>query len=356
MTIKGRSTTGPLAALFACGIALVLGLLPASASPRGSRTSANTTAYCSSTADAMYRACGGEGVDDYWTQTAKCINLADANERSACQKDADAARVDHQDLCTGQRDARLEACHLIGEQRYDPDLEPAAFESDYAHLSHPNAYFPLTIGNRWEYTSGTEFNVVQMQNRTKLIDDIRCIVALDQVFDLGDVTEDTNDYFCQAVDGTVWYFGEETKELESFDGDQPRIAEIVNIDGSFKADRDDDHGGIIFLASPKKGDTYYEEFSLGNAEDLSLILSTAYKYGSDHELDRDVPRALAELFCAAGDCVVTRNTSQLEPGVVERKYYARGIGVFLETNPGGGKATVLTGCNFDPRCASLPVH
>jgi hypothetical protein len=55
-----------------------------------------------------------------------------------------------------------------------------------------------------------------------------------------------------------------------------------------------------------------------------------------------------------GDCVVTRNFSLLEPGVIERKYYARGIGVFLEVKPGSGEVVQLTGCNFDDRCASLP--
>jgi hypothetical protein len=364
MTIRMKTTSfegargpvGLLGALGAGALAVLLGVTPAGAVPLGSWTATITTTYCSTTAAEMYRACGGEGVDDYWTQTAKCTNLSDNNERTACQKDAEAERTAHQELCTGQRDARLAACRLLGERRYDPDLEPAMFESDYTRLSHPNPYFPLKIGNQWEYTSGDEFNVVKILDHTKLIDEIRCIVALDQVFTLGDLTEDTNDWFCQAVDGTVWYFGEETSELESFDGDVPRLPEVVSTDGSFKADRDLDAGGIIFLASPKKGDAYYEEFSLGNAEDLSLILSTTYKYGNNRELDKDVPRALADLFCSAGDCVVTRNTSQLEPGIVERKYYARGIGVFVETNLSGERPTVLTGCNFDPRCALLPGH
>ena len=330
--------------------AATLALLP-TISP-GTARAADT--YCSTTASSMYKACGGEVTDDYWTTLAKCANIAESRERADCEKGAVADRDEGKARCAGQLQARRDACLLLGEGRYDPDLEPIDFETDYRNLSHPNPYFPLGIGNRWEYRGGTEFNTVEILDRTKLIDEITCIVARDQVFDGGDLTEDTDDWFCQARNGTVWYFGEQTRELESFDGDNPRLPEVITIDGSFKAERDLDKGGIIFLASPKRGDAYYEEFSLGNAEDLSLVLSVNYRYGADRELDRYVPRGLAELFCSAGDCVVTRNTSQLEPGGVERKYYARGIGVFLEVNLNRRGATELTGCNFDPRCALLP--
>src|SRR5206468_497176 len=80
------------------------------------------------------------------------------------------------------------------------------------------------------------------------------------------------------------------------------------------------------------GETYVEEASLANAEDVTDVLSTTYRYGADAELDRYVPRRLAELFCSARDCVVTRNYSLLEPGIFDRKFYARGVGVFLEVH------------------------
>ena len=66
-----------------------------------------------------------------------------------------------------------------------------------------------------------------------------------------------------------------------------------------------------------------------------------------------MPPKLAKLLCT-GDCVVTRNFSLLEPGAFERKYYAPGIGVFLEVEPGHGEVVRLVKCNVDPRCALLP--
>jgi hypothetical protein len=129
--------------------------------------------------------------------------------------------------------------------------------------------------------------------------------------------------------------------------------ELVSIDGSFKAGRKGDKPGVIFLASPTVGSVYTEESSLGNAEDATEILSVNYAFGKNPELDELVPRRLAKLLCA-GDCVVTKNFSLLDPGVFERKYYAPGIGVFLEVEPDSGEVVQLVTCNVDPRCASLP--
>jgi len=219
--------------------------------------------------------------------------------------------------------------------------------------TNPNAFFPLRVGNRWEYRGGAETVSIKVLNETKAIDGVRCLVARDQVFEDGDLIEDTDDWFATAKDGDVWYCGEETKDFETFAGDRPRLPELVSIDGSFKAGRDGDKPGIIFRAAPIPGEVYLEEFSLGNAEDIAEVLSTTYRFGADPALDEGVPRALAERLCP-GDCVVTRNFSLLEPGVIERKYYARGIGVFLEVKPGSGEVVQLTGCNFDDRCAGLP--
>ena len=51
---------------------------------------------------------------------------------------------------------------------------------------------------------------------------------------------------------------------------------------------------------------------------------------------------------------MTRNFSLLEPDTFERKYYAPGIGVFLEVAPDSGEVVRLVKCNVDPRCALLP--
>lgn len=337
----------PLRAAF-CGTLLILLVCSL-----GATNAVAAGSYCTDTAKALRRACGYDVQDNYWVAVAMCTNEKDAADRSECLADAVSTRDDETALCHEQLVGRVGACAALGEGRYDPEFEPRMFDSNFTRLTKPNRYFPLRIGNRWEYAGGGETNTVEITNETKLIDDVTCIVSRDLVYSDGKLTEATNDWFAQAKDGTVWYCGEETKSYEYFDGDRPQRAELVSIDGHFKADVEGAKPGIIFQARPTVGQSYLEEFSLTNAEDVAQVFSTTYSYGEDAELDRLVPRRLAQLLCHH-DCVVTENVSLLEPGITERKYYAPGIGTFLETNPDSGEITQLVNCNFDQRCGSLP--
>jgi hypothetical protein len=309
--------------------------------------------FCSATAQAVFRACSNQTLDDYWIGLGICINESDGRDRTECFTDLKESRDEATDECAAQRKARTDLCKEVGEGRYDPEFEETDFDADFRNLTNPNPYFPLDVGSRWEFRSADQGTVVQVLDRTKLIDDVRCIVVRDEVFENGFLHEGTNDWFAQAKDGNVWYCGEETASFETFKGDRPKKPELVSIDGSFKAGRDGDKPGIIFLANPMPGQFYVEEASLGNAEDATEVLAVDYSFGKNPKLDRLVPPKLAQLLCK-NDCIVTRNFSQLEPGVFERKYYARGIGVFLETAPQTGEVVRLVKCNVDPRCAQLP--
>jgi hypothetical protein len=292
-------------------------------------------------------------LDDGAVGKAVCINITNTNSRNDCLDDLADSQDEASRLCLDQHETRLDACGVLGESRYDPDFKPARFD-DPRHPSNPNPYFPLRVGNRWEYRSATQLNTVDVVNETKLIAGVSCIVFRDLVFEGGLIHEATDDWYVPAKDGSVWYFGEEVKDFEAFKGDKPMRSELVSIDGSFKAGRNGDKPGVIALASPKAGDVYLEEFSLGNAEDVTEILSTTYSYGHDRTLDDNVPRELAQRFCA-GKCVVTRNYSLLEPGLFARKYFARGIGTILEVE-NTGEVTRLVNCNFDHRCSNIPTR
>jgi len=337
----------------AVALSFMLGAGPRLASGDDDDNGGGSRSACSATATALFKACKASVTDDSFVKKAICVNISDATERAECVAELRSERTEGNKLCQEQRDGRRDACNSLGEGRYDPDFDPALFDNP-KNPTHPNPYFPMTVGNRWEYRGGNEVNTVEVVNETKLISGVTCLVFRDQVFKDGDLAEDTDDWFCQAKDGNVWYFGEEVKDFDSFDGDDPRKPELVKIDGSFKAGRDGDKPGIIFQASPTVGQTYLEEFSLGNAEDVTEVLSTTYTFGTNAELDQFVPQQLAERFCSAGDCVVTKNFSLLEPGDFARKYYARGIGVFLEVKPDTGIDVQLVNCSFDSRCANLP--
>jgi hypothetical protein len=316
------------------------------------RSVAQSGGYCTETADLLLDACKASVADDGAVGKAICLNIINLNAQKTCLDDLADSQDEATLLCMGQHETRLAACGVLGEGQYDPDFKPARFDNPKSP-SKPNPYFPLGVGKHWEYRSATQVNTVDVVNETKRIAGVDCIVFRDLVFEGGFLLEATDDWYVPGKDGSVWYFGEETKDYETFKGDKPMRPELDNIDGSFKAGRDGDKPGIIALASPKVGDGYLEEFSLGNAEDVTEILSTTYSYGHDPELDEGVPGALAQRFCA-GNCVVTKNYSLLEPGLFARKYYARGIGTILEVE-NTGEVVQLVKCNFDSRCANLPI-
>jgi hypothetical protein len=313
---------------------------------------------CTATADLMLEACGYDGQDDLLVGRARCLQVGNATEREECIASNREEFADHAEECDAQHAERVAVCAQLGEARHDPDYDRDLFDPDYANPSNPNRYFPLTPGSRWVFRSNEEERItVEVLNRTKGIEGLRCIVVLDQVFDTGihKIKEKTNDWYCQAKNGDVHYVGEETGEYRTFPlRDDPPVPELVDIDGSFKSGRDGSKGGLIMLGTPVAGAVYREEYALGEAEDMAEVLSTSYSFGEDAALDELVPQALAQALCAGDDCVVTRNTSQIEPGVFEHKYYARDIGVFLETAPDTGEVVRLVSCNVDALCNTLP--
>lgn len=306
--------------------------------------------FCSQTADFVARACANEALDDYWIALGDCVNVSDGHERSRCRRDARADLQEAQEECRDQYEARRELCDLLGEDRYDPDFDPADFVTEFIGL---NPYFPLVVGNSWTYVAGEETITVQVLDETKLIEGVTCIVVNDLVEEDGETIEDTDDWYGQATNGDVYYCGEIALNFETFEGDDPDDPELVDIEGSWKAGRDDAKPGIIMFRFPVVGTVFRQEVALGDAEDAGEILSIDYGYGDDPDLDQLVPQDLAELLCD-DDCVVTRDFTPIEPGVEGRKYYAPGIGLFLEVNIEDGEIAQLTACNVAPLCVMLP--
>lgn len=69
-------------------------------------------------------------------------------------------------------------------------------------------------------------------------------------------------------------------------------------------------------AAPRPGDSYRQEYYLGEAEDMAVVIA------------RDVSVAVPAGTYDA--CLQTREWTPLEPGSEEHKFYAPGIGTVLE--------------------------
>ena len=304
--------------------------------------------FCSSTAIVSFKACRNEVADDYWIEVGNCLNEPTIEEVLACWDEVIAGLEEAREECAAQRAARFDLCDALGEDPYDPDFDPADFTTEF---NNQNPYWPLKVGNKWVFEGDGEVITVEVLDETKLIEGVTSIVVNDLVTVDGLELEDTDDWFAQANNGDVWYTGEISLNYEVFPGDDPPVAELVDVEGSWKTGREGAKPGIVMFGAPEVGTVYRQEVALGDAEDAAEIISINYGYGNDPELDNLVPEALADLLCD-DDCVVTKEFTPVEPEVEELKYYSPLVGVFLEV--GDGEIVQLVECNVHPTCEDLP--
>jgi len=182
-----------------------------------------------------------------------------------------------------------------------------------------NPYWPLKTGTKWTYSGGGEDIEVEVLPETKQIAGVTCVVVRDTVTSDGELAEDTRDWYAQDVYGNVWYMGEDTKE---YDGKK------VSTTGSWEAGVDGARPGIKVWAQPHVDQpAYFQEFQQGVAEDLAKDLNMQ---GS-----AKTPLGTYE------NLLVVEEWTPLEPDVVERKYYAKGVGTVKEQEVKGGSAVNL---------------
>jgi hypothetical protein len=203
---------------------------------------------------------------------------------------------------------------VVEGEPYRPSVDPANFVSVI-----DNPYFPLSPGTTLVYrgVSDGEREVVKVTvtDETEEILGITATVVRDRVFVDGKLAEDTFDWYAQDVDGNVWYLGEDTREFE--DG------KAVSTEGSWKAGVDGAQPGVILPGHPEVGVTYRQEFYEGEAEDVAKVVAL------DDTVD--VPAGSFD------GVLVTEDWTPLEPKLLERKYYAGGVGVVFERLIKGGE-------------------
>ena len=226
------------------------------------------------------------------------------------------------------RQAGDDASNLMGPTATGASGDPAttriSFPFDATNFSNPvnNAFFPLTAGAKWSYVNvtpeGIETNDVEVTRQTKTILGVRVRVISDRVYLNGSLKEDTFDWYAADNQGNVWYFGEDTKEVEN--------GVVVSTQGSWEAGKAGAQAGLIMLADPQVGDTYYQENAPGVVADQGKVMS--------------LKESVSVPFGDFAPCLQTADWTHLEPGNRSFKYYASGIGVVLEVSPSGPKERV----------------
>ncbi len=197
-------------------------------------------------------------------------------------------------------------------------IDPSNF---VRHVTNP--FMPLAPGTLLVYRGikdgQSQTDRVFVTHTTIMIAGIRATVVRDISTHAGRVLERTFDWFAQDKQGNVWYLGEDTRAFG------PNGS--VSTEGSWKTGVHGAVPGIVMEADPHVADGYRQEFYRGHAEDQAWILTRggeiSVPYGRlDHVLK-------------------TMEWTPLEPNVIDRKTYARGIGIVSETSAAGPLETAF---------------
>jgi hypothetical protein len=208
---------------------------------------------------------------------------------------------------------------------------PIPKASHFGHDSNrvTNPWFPLARGSVYVYDGQkdgkTARDVMTVTRKVKTITGIRAAVINDRLYLNGQLAERTTDWYAQDRKGTVWYLGEKTAELNAH-------GKVISTEGSFLNGRDGASGGIFMPAHPAVGQSFQQEAFKGQAEDRFRIL--------------DMAASITTPAVSSSHAMLTEETTPLEPGVVDHKYYVQGIGTVSEQQvagapPGQAESTQL---------------
>jgi hypothetical protein len=175
-----------------------------------------------------------------------------------------------------------------------------------------NPYLPYRPGSKWVYRGVkdgvTQTDTVVVTHRIRMIQGIRATTITDVATHGSRVLERTTDWYAQDARGNVWYLGEATKAYG------PNGA--VDTSGSWLTGVHGARPGIVMTAHPRVGDAHRQEYWRGHAEDQYWLV--------------DLNQHVKVPFVTSDHAALTMEWSRLEPGIIDQKYYVRGIGVVRE--------------------------
>jgi hypothetical protein len=192
-------------------------------------------------------------------------------------------------------------------------------------LEITNAFSPFQVGGTKVFT-GTDTG-----QRTVAVDlylagtrsfafngkTVECRILREINFERGELIESTDNYFAQADDGTVYYFGEVVDNYENgviVDHHGSWLVGGRTLDSDPPAEEvgNETDPNVFMPATPEPGDKFKPEDLLPIVDETGEIIA----------IDKRVITPAARYK----DAIIVRETSQLTPDV-ERKWYVSGVGV-----------------------------
>ena len=179
-----------------------------------------------------------------------------------------------------------------------------------------NPWFPLLPGTHWVYTGVKDGkqsrDFVIVTHKTRKIEGVPCVAVSDRLYLRGRLEERTTDWYTQDSRGNVWYFGENTAELDAH-------GHVKSTEGTWTAGVHGAKPGIYIPGRPRLGQSALQEFYKGHAEDHFRVIGIFRTVVGGH----------------LTNTLLTKEWTPLEPGVIDHKLYVHGIGTVLEQSQEG---------------------
>ncbi len=176
-----------------------------------------------------------------------------------------------------------------------------------------NPFFILEPGYTLEFAGKDKGKqatlVITVLDETRKVDGVETRVVEERETLGGAVVEVSRNYFAiSKVTNNVYYFGEEV--------DIYKKGKVVSHEGGWLSGNDGARYGLAMPGTPLLGSRYYQEVAPGKAMDRAEVTSLTVEH-----------KTPAGTF---KNCLVTEETTPLEPGDVESKVYARGVGLLQD--------------------------
>ena len=169
-----------------------------------------------------------------------------------------------------------------------------------------NPYFILEPGYRLTFTDGNDRLVITVLDKTRTVDGVETRVVEERETNRGRLKEVSRNYFAihkRSLD--IYYFGEEV--------DIYRSGKVADHEGAWIAGKNGAKFGLMMPGAPKLRSRHYQEIAPKVAMDRAEIVSLT-----------ETVKTPAGTFKL---CLKAAESTPLEPGVTEYKYYARGVGL-----------------------------
>lgn len=179
-----------------------------------------------------------------------------------------------------------------------------------------NPWFPIQVGYIWNYAGEEDGELVELRitvlDQTEVVGGVTTRVVEEREWVDGNLIEVSLNYFAQASDGSVCYFGE---AVDIFD---PETGELAGHEGAWRADEGQNAPGIIMPGDPKPGLKFVMEVAPGIAEDEGVVVGSGpIKIGDVTYPETIRIREFNPLDGGKGFKVYARNVGLIVDGPVE---------------------------------------